>query len=157
MKKALIFGFFIFTVMACEKPCEKPPKDYRDKWIGIYDFTTIDYKRYYFYYPDSIVIIQDTTNFIGTIEKYETNRLKIIFKPNAIEPYNLNGGTQINGLIYPVVNDSGNLIYPDLEYIDKGGFGGYFTDNEITISYNRSVGHLGYDNHNIHGIKINKK
>jgi len=101
--------------------------DYRNKWTGTYDFTTIDYKQYCLYYPcDSLFRMLDTVSFVGTVEKYKTSRLKIIFKPNATEPF------PIHGLMYPVVDDIGNLSYP--EY-DCDTISGRFSINNIYVRY----------------------
>ena len=131
--------------------------DYRNKWIGDWDFTTIDYNQYC-YYEDSLVIIQntDTIYFIGTIEKCGTDKLKIIFKSKATEP-NLGAyywPIKVNGLIYPVVDISGYLTYPEFLYM----FSGSFSDSKINITYSghSSPGLCAYESHRIQGIKINK-
>ena len=131
--------------------------DYRNKWVGDWDFTTIDYNQYC-YYEDSLVIIQntDTIYFIGTIEKCGTDKLKIIFKSKATEP-NLGAyywPIKVNGLIYPVVDISGYLTYPEFLYM----FSGSFSDSKINITYSghSSPGLCAYESHRIQGIKINK-
>ena len=131
--------------------------DYRNKWVGDWDFTTIDYDQYC-YYGDSLVIIQntDTIYFIGTIEKCGTDKLKIIFKSKATEP-DLGAyywPIQVNGLIYPVVDISGYLTYPEFLYI----FSGSFSDNKINTTYSgySSPGLCAYESHWIQGIKFNK-
>jgi len=130
--------------------------DYRNRWFGTYDFTTISAIGY-FEFDFGWNYIHDTVIFMGTIEKYDKDRLKIIFKPNATEPnfteifYPL----QIKGLIYPSVGNLGLLDYPEFT-CDKGEFSGCFSDNKINISYEQSAGHFGHEKHKIQGIKINK-
>ena len=134
--------------------------DYRSQWVGDWDFTTIDYVRYYYpdIYSDSLVVKQDTIHFVGTINKHGSDRLKIIFKPNATEPdfTKLYAILQIYGLIYPVIDDSGTLTYPDFR--SNGDFYGSFLGNEIDIYYYHygPQGQAAYENHNIKGVKINK-
>jgi uncharacterized protein GlcG (DUF336 family) len=140
--------------------------DYRIKWVGTYDFTTIDY-IHYCNDPECIsgvIEIWDTIQFIGTIGIFGTDKLKITFKPDATEP-DLGTGNigywplRINGIIYPVVDDTGNLTY--LELINgshHGMFRGSFSKNEINIQYAETgpLGAAAFENHTINGIKINK-
>jgi hypothetical protein len=152
--KAKHFFCYLAVVAVLFTACKKD-KDYRDKWVGNWDFTTIDYHK------DGVVgpFIEetDTTYFIGTIEKHGTNRLKITFKPNALEPdfteivYPL----RVNGLIYPIVCNLGDFDYPEFR-CDKGGFSGCISGNQINIYYQQSAGHFGNESHTIQGIKINK-
>jgi len=138
--------------------------DYRTKWMGEWNFTTIDYLHYYSIPadPSSLIIIHDTICFIGTIEKYENDRLKIVFKPNATAP-DMEGiyfPLRINGLIYPVVDDLGNFDYSNLKsshnsFSGEFYFSGFISGNEISIDYSNTgpLGMAAYETHNIHGIK----
>ena len=173
MKKKNIILVFLLTVLflavGCSKneDCKKDEetkeetKDYRDKWVGTWDFTTIDYVVYYHNVFDTVptYVIDDTTHFIRSVEKYERDKLNIIFKPDAKEP-DISGiffPAQVFGLIYPIVDNSGNLIYPELRLDHSQIFTGTFSDNKISMRYNQIVGHFGKENHQIQGIKINKK
>ena len=132
--------------------------DYRNKWVGDWDFTTIDYVHYYLDIldPESLVIIQDTVRFIGTIKKSGYyDKLKIIFKPNASEPDLGNYfPLKINGLLYPTIDDSGNLTIIGWDY--RPYFQGFISNNEISISYGMAgpLGMAAYENHKIQGTKI---
>ena len=130
--------------------------DYRNKWIGNWDFTTIDYVEYTLDYGGTYIIIDDTINFIGIVEKYEKDRLKIVFKPNATEPpiWNPNQSTfptPVNGLIYSIINELDSLIYPNFNGESKYRFTGFFSSNEVNIFYSGSgpLGWAAYENHAI--------
>ena len=130
----------IVSLSSCKKPLPEP--DYRDKWIGSYEFTTIDYYEYTIYQHPTILII-DTINFIGNIEKYGTDRLKITFMPNATNPF------PINGLIYSVVEYSGLLRGPECDSLSSSSdiylylFSGSISENEININYKDKYGQGG--------------
>ena len=156
--KAKHFFCYLAVIAVLFTACKKD-KDYRDKWVGDWDFTTIDYHKYGIVH-DPFIEETDTTYFIGTIEKHGTNRLKITFNPDAIEPF------PIKGLMYPKVDDSGTISYP--EYISSllsyyyGTFSGSISEDAIIINYKSEIGAngpLGYrdwETHTIQGIKINK-
>jgi len=149
----------IIVVIVSLSSCKKPPPepDYRDKWVGNYDFTIVSAIGYY-QFDSGWNFTKDTVNFVGTIEKYDNDRLKITFKPNTIEPdfTRILFPLQINGLIYPRVCNFGDFDYPEFR-CDKGGFSGCFSDNKISINYSQSAGHFGSETHDIQGIKINEK
>ena len=138
MKPQHLFYYLVIIAVlftACSKVSSKD-KDYRDKYVGVYDFTTID-----------CIGICDTIHFTGTIEKYKTSRLKIIFKPNATEP-TFAFPIPINGLMYPIVDNTGTIIYP--EFIIRGyQLSGLITDNEISVFYDIVGGQT------IYGVKLN--
>ena len=152
----LTIGITLFST------CKKDKEDYRDKWVGGYDFTTIDYHEYGFI-SDSILTIEiDTIRFIGTIKKFDSDRLKITFKPDVIEPF------PINGLMYLVVDELGALSYPEYSpYLQEvylsGSFTGSISENTIIVTYDSTIGSNGplglrdKTNHTIQGTKINKK
>jgi len=153
----LMMGVILFS--ACRKPEEK---DYRDKWVGNWDFTTIEYERWWTGHDDNgeiFTITEDTIHYIGTIETYKTNRLKIVFKPDAIEPIypvpNVSNAN-INGLIYPTIDQSGNLTYPELGGVWYIGHC-FLSNDSIVIMYGQNFGHLGDYSHSVQGTKINKK
>ena len=158
------FFFWLAVVAACVtlfSTCKKDKEDYRDKWVGTYDFIMIDY--YKTQTPIETTIEIDTIYFIGTIEKHKTDKLKIVFKPDAMEPF------PIEGIVYPTVDDSGVLSYPDYiaylleSYYFVGNFSGSISENTIIINYKGGTGPYGplgsreYHNHDMHGTKINKK
>ena len=134
--------------------------DYRNNWVGIYEFTTIDHLHYCEdpMCSTGVFDIRDTIQFIGTIEIFGTNRLRIVFKPNATEPKPSHWLLQINGIIYPTVDPEGILTYSEYNS-GESGFLGSLSGNEINMNYGAS-GPLGmqmYEDHAIHGIKSNKK
>ncbi|MCL2682869.1 MAG: hypothetical protein FWE63_05220 [Bacteroidales bacterium] len=139
----------LWLVVGCckDKKCKGGTKDYRDKYIGTYDFTTIDFVRWHDLsqpYPYPPIIIDDTTNYIGTIEKHEVNSLKIIFKPNATYNY------VSDGLIYLIVDSCG--IFYDTKSHDN--FNGSLSDNKISIKYSDKLAYMGFSSTEIQGIKI---
>ncbi|MDR1180442.1 MAG: hypothetical protein LBL13_00470 [Bacteroidales bacterium] len=163
---AATLAFFTIACISCKKPEPEPETNYRDKYVGAWNFTTIDYIYYVrdIYDTNSLVIIHDTTNFIGTIEKYETDRLKIVFKPNATEPDMSDRNivyfpAGVNGLIYPVVDETDTLRYPNFNGGNGNNFTGSFSGNEIKIRYGGRgpLGMAASENHTIQGIKINKR
>lgn len=136
--------------------CEKIEPDYRDQWTGTYDFTTISAVGYW-ELGFGWSFVYDTMNFVGTIEKYDEEKLKITFKPHATEPdfTDIVYPLKINGLIYPRISKFNKLDYPEFR-CDNGGFSGSITEDKINIQYQQSAGHFGNENHKIEGIKINK-
>jgi len=125
--------------------------DFRGKWVGDWDITTIDFIKIGVMPPFEIT--NDTVNYIGTIETYDVNRLKIVFKPNATYPNFDNN--EINGLIYPIVGEGGLLTYP--EYNNRCGFGGLLGNDTISIQYCLIIGHHIEAYYRIQGTKIHKK
>ena len=163
----MIISFFLImgllsTIGCCRKgECEEDENDYRDKYVGPYNFTTHDFVEGGIYPNPWTVCLDTTIYFTGTIEKYGKDRLKITFKPDAKEPdWDPNGYISfpipIDGLIYPVVDDEGILSYPEYR-CDKGKFEGFFSNNEVSIKYGQYAGHGGHEEHTIQGIKTNKK
>lgn len=162
-----MFTVILGVLFSCCNPEPDPypekPKDYREKWVGTYDFTTIDYLRYYshdIFDTASLVLIHDTTYFRGTIKAYENNRLKITFKPDATDPdfSSIIFPLRINGILYPVVDDLGIITCSELPVGSNQTLSGSFSENEINIRY-ESTGPLGQaatEHHIIDGIKINK-
>jgi len=125
--------------------------DYRNRWVGICEFTTISIERWW---PDYIYKI-DSTKFVGKISKYNNDKLKIIYLPNATEP-DLSSVPMFNGIMYPTVSSSGKLRYPEITF-HHGGFNGFISNDTIWLSYSDAFGHFGDKNLHIQGRKINKK
>jgi len=161
MNKRYFFFCFAFVAICVTlfSACKKED-DYRDKWVGEWEFTTYDYRAYGII-EEPLTIETDTIHFIGTVEIHDKERLKIVFKPNATEPFPI-----INGLIYPVVDNSGTLSYPEYSpslagYL-YGEFNGSISENTIHINYYHYIGANGplgardNANYTIQGIKIIK-
>jgi len=160
-KKYFFFWFAIVAICATLfSACKKEPVDYRDKWVGEWEFTTYDYREHGTI-AEPFIIERDTIHYVGRIEIHGADRLKIMFKPNATEPF------PINGLIYPVVDNLGALSYPEylpsLYFYLYGELNGSISENAININYDHSIGSNGplglkdNENHTIRGIRINKK
>lgn len=143
--KILFFIFFTILFSACQK------EDYRDKWIGKWEFTTIDYRETGVE-PPYLTVTKDTIIFIGNIKKYEEDRLRIEYKLNAKEPEYSNPSS-IYGLLYPVLDEDGTLSYPELQFAHSG-FSGYFSNQNISISYSQTFGHSEFESSKIQGKKL---
>ena len=161
MKKGLILivlACIAIAYISCEKPTDS---NYRENYVGTYDFTTIDTTRQMVQLPEdslySCKTTSETINYMGIVEKYGNNRLKITFKPNANEPDFISDCCAINGLIYPIVNEHSTLTYPEFSCTDRGGFDGWFSSDSIIIRYGQTIGHGWYEFHEIKGIKISNK
>ncbi len=163
MKKIIYIFTLILAVVSfsCKKPIEES-RDYRDKWVGTYMFITYHHLQFYsqgYYIPDSFVCIDDTTEFIGTIEKWGENQLRIVFKPDATEPDTTRRNpveVEIkNGIVYPKVDSMGILTYPEWDYYVNRNFGS-FSNIEINMNYSRasSLGSRIRETHKIYGIKF---
>jgi hypothetical protein len=133
--------------------------DYRDKYVGVYNFTTSSNISWYYYYGAPPKRNDTIINYTGTVVKHEKDRLKIVFLPNATDPELLDEYVfpiQIKGRIYPVVNDTGRISYPEIRetYSTRYGFRGVFFNNDsLVINYGISL-HYGAEHHTIHGKKI---
>ena len=153
-KRYFFFCFAIVAICITVITACKKENDYRDQWVGEWKFTTYDYTQSGFS-GEPLTIKRDTIHFIGSIGKYETNKLKIVFKPNATEPDLGNHfPLSINGLLYPTIDDSGILTIFGLDC--RPYFQGFIFNNEISISYGM-IGPLGmaaHENHQIQGTKI---
>ncbi|MBO4739264.1 MAG: hypothetical protein J5606_06855 [Bacteroidales bacterium] len=163
MKKIIyIFALILAVVsLSCKKPIEES-RDYRDKWVGTYMFITYHHLQFYsqgFYIPESFVSIDDTTEFIGTIDKWGEDMLRIVFKPNATEPDTTSRNpvrVEIkNGIVYPKVDSMGVLTYPEWNPYGNRKFGS-FSNIEINMNYSRasSRGSRIWETHKIYGIKF---
>jgi len=149
------FFYGLAVIVVLFMGCERENKDYRSKWVGHWDFTTIEHEELWTGHENDsgqIFITKiDTIRYIGTIETHETNRLKIVFKPDAKEPEPQH---RPHGLIYPIVDEVGNLTYPELEEWYTGHC--FLSNDSIVIRYGMAA-HAGSYSHRIQGIKINKK
>jgi hypothetical protein len=153
--KLIIWIFLILIIVSCQK--EKV--DFRDLYIGAYKFTVISYleSNNYLNGQWDKEIFNDTINYIGSIEKFETNRLKIDFLPYSSEPISdaIYFPVKINGLIYPEIFYNDSMTYLDFEKIyEERFFDGYFKGDSVFIKYWCSGGHSGYQTVNIKGLRI---
>ena len=125
---------------------QKEGEDYRAKWEGSWNFTTIDNTLYYFP-PDTII---DTTIYTGYISIYDTNKLKIVFKPNASEPRYDPLPVVIRGIVYPTVDESGMFSYPEVN-LEHGIFRGFISTDTLYIHWYQTYGHAADAGHTIIG------
>lgn len=147
--KFIICLSLIIVFTACKE--KDPIVDYREKWCGDWEFTTIDYRETGVQ-PPYLTVTKDTIIFIGNIKKYEKDRLRIEYKPNAKEP-DYGSPSYIYGLIYPIIDEDGILSYPELHF-SHGGFSGYFSNENVSISYCQTFGHAGSESSEIQGGKL---
>jgi hypothetical protein len=132
--------------------------DYRDKYVGVYNFSTSSSIIWY-YYGAPPKRYDTVINYTGTVIKHKDDRIKIVFLPNATDPVSLDlyvFPIHINGMVYPTVNDTGGISYPEIEetYSTRYAFrGAFFNNDSLAIIYGCSF-HVGEEDHIIHGKKI---
>lgn len=153
---AMMIAFCLFV--SCQKERiqqdgNNKEEDYRDEWVGTWDFTTIDYTQRWMPPVDTLII--DTIRYTGTIITSDTNKLKIVFKPDASDPIINPGPPVIRGIVYPTVDVFGNLSYPEA-YFDHGHFRGFISKDSIYMDYSQTYGHFATAWHTITGKKVSK-
>jgi hypothetical protein len=134
--------------MACEKPCEepKPPKDYRDQWVGNYNFE-ISFTQIIPYYPPYTYkadTFRSDINSAGNIEKHENNSIKIILSKQQ---------NTVFSLIYATVDSTGNFNDINSEISHRSARGSCVNNDSIVLYfYNYSAAGVSYS-YNIYGKK----
>lgn len=134
--------------------------DFRNAFVGDYQFKNFNHILYVdILNPQNNITVNDTVVYVGTIEKFEATKLKIIYAPNYIEPKieheSFPMRTSIYGLIYPTVTYPGIMSYPEIpsRYIFTGKFTGA---DSITFSFSHGD-HFGDESYRMFGKKINIK
>ena len=150
----LLFVFLTAVNSGCESDPQEGPSDYRDRFTGSYSFTRSDYRRYNFFWesPPHDSIINDTLHCIGTVEKLDSFRLRIVFDSAYTAP-DFSFKTfpiSINGLVFPVVSDSGYLSYPECQY---PFFGMFYSGDSVCFWYTFTA-HIGRQEEIIWGRKL---
>lgn len=136
MKKTLLFLAMAAAVMLLLPNCKKESKkaevstDYRDKYVGTWDFTV--YTRQ-FNMLDSIVEL-DTIYYLGNISLENTDQIKIQY-------------TQDDSVVLNI-DDTGNLSGFPTQYCS----GEFLNDSQINLSM-RWGGLGGGTNHTVNGIR----
>jgi len=131
--------------------------DYRNRWVGMYDFTTMSKEWFVINLdPWEYQFRYDTVIYRGTIERYKTDRLKITFFPNALEPDFSGYFPKLNGLMYPVVGLSGKLAYPEIGNC-RPYFQGFFSVNEVIANWGNYANTYGVENTLQGTLIINRK
>ncbi len=140
----------LFIVFACTKTDESI-SDYRDLFIGEYDFTICKY-----FEIETSDPVFDTIEYLGTIDAFENDKLKIIYSDNPTEPsLQCALPLKINGLLYPTVTDSGELIYPEVtQGCSRSWFSGSFINNDSISMQIGTSALMGANVINIYGKKI---
>lgn len=163
MKKNSFFIISLF-ISALFQSCEPEPvviPDYRDVYVGVYDFTTY-YRVGMFHYDNGVEYseLYDTARHRGSILKDGEDRLKITFLPHAKPPIFTSDAfpVRVTGIIYPVVGESGKLTYPDFlkVYGDSYIFNGNLQNDTLRITYMGVAGILGDESTRIEGVRISK-
>jgi hypothetical protein len=130
--------------------------DYRNDYTGDYRFNN------FYHFREAGSSGDSTSNSVidynGTIEKYQTDQLKIIFAPDYIEPYILQTlwplHNAVYGLIYPTIDHSSEILsYPNLHYSFNGSFAGKDSIN----FYIAETTHWGEESYTVFGKRINIK
>ena len=130
--------------------------DYRDKYTGTFRFTGYYYQKSWSGddYPD--IEKFDTIIVDGSIVKYDTNKLKIIFKDTYSEPdiESITFPVVIDGLAYVTITDSGAISYPEFYTTGQQWFEGKFFNNDsLSFEYGISA-HVGTQDDKIYGQRI---
>lgn len=139
---SIILISFAFLI-GCDKKDDNY-EDYRDDFIGEFSFTTFSDIRVYSSLTDQNEYFYDTVFYYGTIEKYEMNKLQIIFQNHETTP-DLDSATLETrnlGKVFPTIKDSGDLIYPEFNKWlgNRIPFSGLFSPNKDSIFFS-----YGYD------------
>lgn len=119
-----VFLFFLFT------SCEDKTEDYRQIYVGEYNFVTayeeIDYDTY-----------ETTTtwlNFPGNIQKDEKNRVLIRFLDHVDQPLSCGRfNIAVHGEINPIIDEYGELIYTEFNCLENSHFNGHFYSKDSVI------------------------
>jgi len=134
--------------------------DYRNLYVGNYIFMNFNHLQVLMsVIPPKDTIINDTVDYNGTIERYEIEKLKIVYAPDYKEPdftyeaFPMRG--YVYGLIYPTVSNEGILSYPGIpsRYIFSGKFIG---KDSITFSFFH-YDHFGSESYQMYGKRLIKK
>jgi hypothetical protein len=132
--------------------------DYRNAFVGDYQFENFNHILYIdILNPQNNIMVNDTVFYVGKIEKYSADKLKIVYAPNYIEPKIENESFpmrySIYGLIYPTVDYTGIMSYPEIP--GRYCFTGKFTAaDSITFSFSHGT-HFGEESYRMFGKKIN--
>jgi hypothetical protein len=157
---------YIFTVKTVDNNGNKSRgitiignPDHRNLYVGNYKFKNFNHLLVLLsVIPPKDTIINDTVDYNGTIEKYEIDKLKIVYAPDYKEPdftyeaFPMRG--YVYGLIYPTVNYEGILSYPGIpsRYIFSGNFIG---KDSITFSFFH-YDHFGSESYQMYGKRLIK-
>lgn len=137
----MVTKFKLFVLLLLSMFLLSCKKDIVDKYTGNYYFTTA------VHWWDVSGTGDSTFYYYGSISADTDNRLKIEFGSNS------NTLLFYNGTIYPIVDDNGNLSYPDWTKDPLKLFVGSFNDNG-DLNITMSTSHLGGGSQNIiQGIK----
>ncbi|MEI7662462.1 MAG: DUF4998 domain-containing protein [Bacteroidota bacterium] len=131
--------------------------DYRNGWVGNYHFTNYNHLFILSECKSKKAETDDTIEYNGSVAKFETDKVKIIYLPGYIEP-DLQYETfpmiyAVYGLIYPNVGTPGIFSYPGMP--GRYEFTGSFTGGDsIRFSFSHAT-HMGDESYRIFGKKIN--
>ena len=155
------YSFLVKTVDLHDNPSAgittKGMPDYRNGRVGNYHFTNYNHLFILSDGKSKKYGTDDTIEYNGSVAKFETDKLKIIYLPDYIEP-DLQYETfpmiyAVYGLIYPTVGTPGIFSYPGMP--GRYGFTGSFTGGDsIRFSFSHAT-HMGDESYRIFGKKIN--
>lgn len=157
MKKIIFIFLLTLPFLGCKKK-DNNKEDYRNSYIGTFNFMTIKRTIVMCYDSSSDCIDgwkeinKDTNNIISDIEKHNTNRIKIQFGDSIIG-VNDKGDT-IYQTIYPILSINGVLSLPEYPIGGHNNFTGFFKEHdtvEISIQFGYGIG--GYDKYEIIGLR----
>ncbi len=152
---------FLLTLpfLGCEKK-DNNEEDYRNSYIGIFNFMTI--KRTIVMCYDSSsecidglrVLSCDTTQYSSSISKNGTERIKIQFGVGIIGVDD--NDSTITQTIFPIISKIGDLTLPEYPRGGHNKFEGSYIGYD-TIKINLQFGYQigGYDEYEIIGIRNN--
>ena len=133
-------SFLLITMLvSCHKK-EVEEVDYRDKYTGTFNFTSYHFKEDYYDDGDTTYWLKsyDTTESNGQIEKSGDTILRVIFRENYTEPdyEQITTALGLDGLVYPIVSDSGVFDYPEINGLHSSFFhGNFITNDSLIFSY----------------------
>lgn len=127
-------NLLLIIVLLISYSCQKEETDYRDKYTGTFSFATYSVEKFLYDGEDTTFVHKeyDTILTIGSTEKFEDDRLKIVFWDNYYEPdfEHEYVPVKIHGLIYPIVSDSGIFEYPVFDNMESSYFFGNILNND---------------------------
>jgi hypothetical protein len=158
--KQIIIVILILFIISCEK--EEHKTDYRNKYIGKYAFVVCDYFGIETTDSSGTNLIfneaYDTIEFVGIIDTFETDKLKIEFSKNTSDPnFGCSLPLQIYGKLYPTFSDSGKMDYPEVTVsCSRNWFEGLFINSDSIYINIGTEALIGISELTIYGKKMNK-
>lgn len=158
--KQIIIVLLLLVFTSCQK--EEQLTDYRKKYIGEYAFVVCNYLG--IETTDSIGTnslysrVYDTIEFVGVIDAFETDKLKIEFSKNTSDPnFDCSLPLQIYGRLYPTIVDSCKMDYPEVAIsCNRSWFNGKFINADSVYINIGSEALMGTSELTIYGNRLHE-